>query len=334
MTSLGADFAWLAAPRTTWQWLGVTAAEAAKAYGYTGQNVSSDPLVKEIIARNGDTSQESLKAYGGIAGTAAASAACVATGAGAAVVALCAYLGGVIGTLIGSIIPIASGSTLEDVVVDTWNNYQKPLAQKARLRNLAAKSYLVMRDQAIDEAAFIFVLANPGSTVDDGRAFAAKWLNDRIFGLGYPLGIPVQWQPGAIPAHPSGDPDRAQKNYENYQHAVAIAEGRESPRDQEESIAKSKGLLPAYEFPTGPALSPDSPFSWDAIGYDEAAEARSAQYVQALASAKPALIEAAKIRQPQAAPAKPKPAGVLSVAVPAVLGVGGLGALAYFLFFR
>ncbi len=351
------SFTWLAASPASaarsFQWLGVTAAEVAKAYGYTGQSASSDQLVQEIIARNGDTSRESLKAYGGIAGTLVASGACVATGVGTAVVALCAYLGGVLGTLIGSAIPIASGSTLEDVVVDTWNNYQKPLAQAAHWRQLAAKSYLVLRDAAIDEAAFYYVLAGTGATADDGRAFAAKWLNDRLWGLGYTLGIPIQWQPGATPAHPSGDPDRAQRDYDNYQHAVAVSEGREPPRDQEESIAKSKGLLPAYEFPTGPVLSPDSPFSWNAIGYDEAAENRSAMYVQALAQNKQALMEAAKLGHPQcpentfwnttlnactvslkAAPRRPKPTTTTSSTLPVVLGVGAAGALAAWLLLR
>lgn len=128
------------------EWLGAPVVE------WLGEYKADDALSKEIIARKGDTSEESLKAYGQAAGAMGGGAACLAFGVSAPVAGGCAILGGLIGGVIASMVPVAKGSDLQDAVVDTWKSWTAPNLKWSQRALLAVKAYYVMREEAVDAA--------------------------------------------------------------------------------------------------------------------------------------------------------------------------------------
>jgi hypothetical protein len=129
---------------------------------YSGMDKLNNPLTKEIVARKGATDSESLEAYGKIGGAAGGAGACVALGVTAPVAGGCAILGGIIGGWIGKNIPVAKGSTMEDLVSETWNDFTAPRAKRAAKAILAVKSYLTLRDLAITQGASDAALTEAG----------------------------------------------------------------------------------------------------------------------------------------------------------------------------
>jgi hypothetical protein len=63
-----------------------------------------------------------------------------------------AIVGGYIGGVIVSAIPMAQGSTINDIIVPDWNNAIVPRLRWSGRAMLAVKAYHVMRDDAIDQA--------------------------------------------------------------------------------------------------------------------------------------------------------------------------------------
>jgi hypothetical protein len=118
---------------------------------YEGYNTTGDELTAAVIANDFDLSDDSLEQYGEIAGGMGAAAACTAYGAAAAA-PLCKWLGGIIGRELVKFVTglAAHGSTLEDLVLQTVNDYIKPEWKLAKKRHLAAKVYFTKRDAAID----------------------------------------------------------------------------------------------------------------------------------------------------------------------------------------
>ena len=129
---------------------------------YSGMDKATNPLTREIIERKGGMSSADLKAYGEVGGAIGGAAACSAFVVTAPVAGGCAILGGIIGGFIGKSIPVAKGSTMEDLVSETWNDFTAPRAKRAAKGILAVKSYLTLRDLAISQGASDVALTEAG----------------------------------------------------------------------------------------------------------------------------------------------------------------------------
>lgn len=110
----------------------------------SGNDDEFDPLTKKIIENNGSVDEKSLEEYGATAGAMGGAAVCVAFGVSAGAAAVCGMVGGKIGAWIASKIPWAKGSTINDVILDTWN--QAVARNKRASRGiLAVKAYMTYR---------------------------------------------------------------------------------------------------------------------------------------------------------------------------------------------
>lgn len=218
---------------------------------YTGFDKLDDPLTKEIIKRQGDTSTESLKAYGKIAGSMAASGACAATGAGAGFVAICGFIGGYIGALLGAAVPVAKGYSTEDLANDIWGD-TVPLIGRAQKGILAVHAYLTMRDAAISD----IVMGFPNWT--GAQDWADAWLSQH-----------------GLPSAPV-DPRWAPIQERTTRHQLLLA----SPMfpDGTWGYAKSAGyassqleweLLVNGPGKYGPVAKLGDPIDWGLVGFDE-----------------------------------------------------------------
>lgn len=115
---------------------------------------ADDPLSKAIIAKKGDTSPEAFKEYAKVIAAMGATAACAAFSGGAAAAAspLCGVVASVVIGWAADKIPVAKGSTMYDVVAETWKSWIGPNLKWAQEAMLAVKAYYVMRDEAISAA--------------------------------------------------------------------------------------------------------------------------------------------------------------------------------------
>lgn len=127
---------------------------------HLGEYKGSDALTKKVVERKGAVDSDSLKAYGAVMGGMSGAAVCAAFVVTAPLAVGCAVLGSIIGGALASLIPIASGSTIDDVVVDTWNANAKPYLDTGPNGIMAIKAYLIMRDK------FIFDTGAPAGMVD------------------------------------------------------------------------------------------------------------------------------------------------------------------------
>jgi len=138
--------------------------------GYTGlDSGSDDPLAAEVLRRGGALDRESLSAYGEVLGTMGGAAACASFGAAPAA-PLCGKLGGMVGRYIVENVPIARGSTMQDLIADTVPMLRRGRAQQLD-RVLSLRSYLTLRDAVISELA---ELRGPGGVEWADRELSAR----------------------------------------------------------------------------------------------------------------------------------------------------------------
>jgi hypothetical protein len=234
---------WVRTPQRV-QWLGA----------YTGYDKLEDnELVKEIISRRGAVDEESLKAYGKVGGTVAGAALCAATGVGAAVAVGCGIVGGIIGEWVASKIPVAHGSTMEDLVSDTINKMIKPRAKKSTAAILSVKAYLTMRDLAITKG-----LATDASLTAAGCP---------------PAPVDKRWAPNAQRY------SRAKSNYSDVlvKLAQSSAWKKECAAAKNIKVVNSKFTCQDYLYAVyydgylGPVAPASDPIDWYAVGRDEVA---------------------------------------------------------------
>lgn len=108
----------------------------------------TDELEAELAARDYAVDDAALDAYVERLGQMGGAAACVAIGAAPAA-PLCSYLGGEIAKAIKAAVPIAKGSTFDDMIADTWAVVSAKA--KASHRRLAAvRAYLARRDAVLE----------------------------------------------------------------------------------------------------------------------------------------------------------------------------------------
>jgi len=221
----------------------VVLVRAPSIYGWLGQYSGmdkSDPLTNEIVARKGATDSKSLQAYGTIAGTIGGTALCGGNIG-------CGILGGIIGGYIASKIPVAAGSTMEDLVSDTWNNYTAPRAKLAAKAILTVHTYLTLRDLAIT----------------NGHSDADLWA----------MGLP------AAPIIPAWKPSEARYNAALAFQSYELSDSRNKECDAAKNlgIVNSKITCRDYIWATyyngefGPIAKPGAPIDWFAVGRDEVA---------------------------------------------------------------
>lgn len=226
------------------QWLGRVGVGA-----YTGYDkIKENELAKEIIARRGAIDEESLKAYGKVGGTIAGAGLCA--GAGPAASVGCGIIGGIIGEWIGSKIPVAHGSTMEDLVVDTMSSVSNKGKVSARAI-YSVRAYLTMRDLAITKG-----LATDASLTAAGCP---------------PAPVNARWKPSSK-RHLS-----AQSSYAD----ALIQLGQSSAWKKECDAAKSIGVVNSkftcqdylyavyYNGWIGPVAAAGEPIDWSAVGQDE-----------------------------------------------------------------
>jgi len=221
---------------------------------YTGYDkIKDNALAKEIIGRRGAVDEESLKAYGKVGGTIAGAGLCAATGVGATVAVGCGIIGGIIGEWIASKIPVAHGSTMEDLVGDTINNFIKPKAKLSANGMYAVRAYLTMRDLAITKG-----LATDASLTAAGIP---------------PAPVDPRWAPNAQRY------SRAKSNYSDVlvQLAQSSAWQKECKAAKNIKAVNSKFSCQDYLYAVyyegyiGPVAAPGEPIDWYAVGRDEIA---------------------------------------------------------------
>lgn len=211
-----------------------------------GEYKGSDALTKKIVAKKGATDSASLKEYGAIVGAAGAGGACAAFAVTAPFAGGCAILGGLIGGALAAAIPIAKGSDIYDLVIDTWNNEIKAYVTSAPSGILAIKTYLVMRDK--------FILDSGGS---------ASQVEAFLVSHGLP-GAPVRarWAPNPVRAQAAAEFD------------VWTIPGNSSIGNEAQAAEKVYGVdrklyLLLRDHMAPPIASMKDQIDWGLVGYDE-----------------------------------------------------------------
>jgi len=217
---------------------------------YTGYDkLENNALTKEVIARRGAIDEESLKAYGKVGGTIAGAGLCAA--AGPAVAVGCGIIGGIIGEWIGSKIPVAHGSTMEDLVVDTMSSVGAKAKVSARAI-YSVRAYLTMRDLAITKG-----LASDASLTAAGCP---------------PAPVNSRWAPRQV---------RYLESKESYDAAgeqtLTPTSIKECGAAKNIGVVNSKFTCTDYNYAVyyngyiGPVAAPGEPIDWSAVGQDEIA---------------------------------------------------------------
>ncbi len=243
---------------------------------YTGYNTG--PVGAEIVRRGGATDSSSLKAYAAAGAGAGGAALCTAYGAAAAA-PLCASIAS---TVVGTLLSVGKATAGPGCysIAHYWNNNALPRVRAAAEGQLAIRSYLAMRDQAIDEA------AKAGAD----KKWADKWLSEH----GIP-GAPIipEWSPrqdlyetykamAIWSEHPVGADPVAKA--QGYTHGSGINRcatnylSGQSCGPSAQSVADQLGrkcpefLLTAYHYPFGSPAAPGEPINWAMVGAYQAVQ--------------------------------------------------------------